>query len=233
MPRTTGIISAISCGFRPASTSSSSSSRGRVASARASSSRLRPATVRSAAGLSSCGARPTRCGHALGLGQRRGATRRRAGARRRRCSRAPSARRRAARSGRCASCRRAHSGAARWPVMSRPSKTHAAARRASGSPTSARTAWSCRRRWDRSARRACRGGTARLTSCTARRPPKAIDRPRTSSSASAIAALRRHSARTERPSPAMPRGMNITISTSTDAVDHHVDAGQLRRTGCA
>ena len=59
MPCTTGIISAISCGFRPANTSSSSSKRGRVASARANSRRLRPATVRSLASLSSCGLRPT------------------------------------------------------------------------------------------------------------------------------------------------------------------------------
>ena len=40
--RTTGIISSISAGFSPASTSSSNSSLGRVASARASSRRLRP-----------------------------------------------------------------------------------------------------------------------------------------------------------------------------------------------
>ncbi len=68
MLRTTGIISAISCGLRPASTSSSSSRRGRVASARASSRRLRPATVRSEAGLSSCGAQAhAHCATCFGL----------------------------------------------------------------------------------------------------------------------------------------------------------------------
>ena len=53
MARITGTMSRISDGLRPASTSSSRSSRGSIASARASSSRLRPATVRLAAGRSS------------------------------------------------------------------------------------------------------------------------------------------------------------------------------------
>ena len=55
----TGTMSRISDGLSPASTSSSSSSFGSVASARASSSRLRPATVSVAAGSSSLSARPT------------------------------------------------------------------------------------------------------------------------------------------------------------------------------
>src|SRR6266704_3127466 len=58
--RITGDISETSCGLRPASTSSSKRSFGSVASARASSRRLRPAMVRSRAGLSSRPERPTR-----------------------------------------------------------------------------------------------------------------------------------------------------------------------------
>ena len=55
----TWTISVISVGLRPAITSSSSSRRGPVASARASSRRLRPATVRSAPIWSSWPAMPT------------------------------------------------------------------------------------------------------------------------------------------------------------------------------
>jgi hypothetical protein len=57
--RITGMMSRISEGLRPASTSSSRRSTGSVASARASSRRLRPATVSEAAGLSSIGSRPS------------------------------------------------------------------------------------------------------------------------------------------------------------------------------
>ena len=64
-----GTISRISVGLRPAITSSSSSSRGSVASARASSSRLRPATVSVPAGRSSRSPRPT-CARHLGRPRR-------------------------------------------------------------------------------------------------------------------------------------------------------------------
>ena len=56
----TGRKSRSSDGFNPANTSSSSNMRGRVASARATSRRFRPATVSAAAGLSNCGPRPRR-----------------------------------------------------------------------------------------------------------------------------------------------------------------------------
>ena len=57
--RMMAMISRISDGLSPAITSSSSSSRGEVASARASSSRLRPATVSSDAGCASMCDMPT------------------------------------------------------------------------------------------------------------------------------------------------------------------------------
>ena len=59
MARMVGTMAASSVGLSPAKTSSSSRRPGSVASARASSSRFRPATVRLAAGLSSSSARPT------------------------------------------------------------------------------------------------------------------------------------------------------------------------------
>ena len=230
MPRTTGIISAISCGFSPASTSSSSSSRGCVASARASSSRLRPATVRSEAGLSSCGARPTRCATSSACAQRRAA-----GSRQRRC--APTAM--FSRTVCCAKgCtiwkvrvmpQRALRCGAR-PVMSSPVEEHAAAVRLEEAGH------------QREQRRLARAvGADQRAQAAARQvqadvaappsgPPKACETP---AHATAAAQPSRPPPRARTPPaqgtpmPATPRGRNITISTSTDAVDHHVDARQL------
>ncbi|KAG1349160.1 hypothetical protein G6F61_014751 [Rhizopus arrhizus] len=59
MPRKISAKAMASAGFRPPATSSSSSMRGSVANARASSTRFCPATFRSAAFTSARSARPT------------------------------------------------------------------------------------------------------------------------------------------------------------------------------
>ena len=74
-------------------------------------------------GWSSIGAQADLVRDLLGGGERIGAARRDADARRPRCSRARSARRMAARSGRCARCRAAPADAAARPVMSAPRRT--------------------------------------------------------------------------------------------------------------
>ena len=190
----TGTMSRISDGLRPASTSSSSSSFGSVASARASSSRLRPATVSVRAGRSSMSPRPTSRADLLGRRERLGARADGADARR------PAMFSRTDQAGeRLHDLEGAGDAAPRQPMRRLAGDVvagiaDAPSARLQEAGDHGRTASSCRRRSGRSApvmRPASADSEAALT---ASRPPKRRDTPSTERSGSAMRHLPRSAA---------------------------------------